>query len=540
MLSIECGIVFHVVKIYVKGAFIMQNCTTILGIIDMRQRGISFDDCRARYGVGASTITLIMKRFHDSGKTLDTLKQMPAEDVEKLFYPPENIRRKDVSLMPDFQAVYDRLTKPGSKANLFYLWLKYKKDCPSGYQYTQYCHYFKTFVEKNYGSEAVSMVVERIPGEKVYIDWVGDQPQILLDRNTGELKKVHFFVTTVGVSNLVYAEAFENEKLPNFISGTVHALEYYGAVPKYLIPDNLKTAITKHTKDELVINSAYQDLENFYDTIILPPPPRKPKGKPTVEKYVQYLETHLLEDLKDKVYYSIEDINRDVRKIIATINSDKRSNDSLSKMESFLRYDKPQMKPLAGESFMLCDYRYYAHVPNNYHLLYDDHYYSVLYTYYNQPAILKATMGEIRICDKNNKLICVHRRSYKEFPKYITKPEHMKPEHLYYKEVNSKDGDYYRRWAANIGPYTAKLIDTVLLSNEHEEQAYNSCNGILHMCKDQSKLLIEEVARTCTESNTCRYSYFKRLLQEKQSGTSSSASDRLPDHGNLRGKEAFR
>ena len=77
------------------------------------------------------------------------------------------------------------------------------------------------------------------------------------------------------------------------------------------------------------------------------------------------------------------------------------------------------------------------------HLLYDDHYYSVLYTYYNQPAILKATMAEIRICDRNNKLICTHRRSYKEFPKYITRQEHMAPEHQYYKEVNSKDGAYF-------------------------------------------------------------------------------------------------
>lgn len=106
------------------------------------------------------------------------------------------------------------------------------------------------------------------------------------------MKKVHFFVTTVGV----------------------HALEHYGVAPKYLVPDNLKSAIIKHTKDELIITSAYQDLENFYDVIILPPPPRKPKGKPTVEKYVQFLEAHLLEDLKEKVYYSIEDINRDVIK----------------------------------------------------------------------------------------------------------------------------------------------------------------------------------------------------------------------------------
>ena len=518
----------------------MHNCTTILGVIDMRLRGISFDDCRSRYGIGSSTISLIMKRFQESGKSLEALKQMTPENVETLFYPPENTIRKDVSLMPDFQAVYERLNAPGSKANLFFLWLKYKKECPSGYQYTQYCHHFKKFVAKNYGAEAVSMVVERIPGEKVYIDWVGDQPEILVNSQTGEIKKVHFFVTTVGVSNLVYAEAFEDEKLPNFIAGTVHALEYYGAVPKHLVPDNLKTAITKHTKDELVINYAYQDLEHFYDVIILPPPPRKPKGKPTVEKFVQYLETHLLEDLKEKVYYSIEDINRDVKIKIAAINSDKKTSGSLSKMESFLRYDKPQMKPLAGESFMLCDYRYFSRVPNNYHLLYDDHYYSVLYTYYNQPAIIKATIAEIKICDRNNKLICTHRRSYKDFPRYITKPEHMPPEHRFYSDVNSKDGDYYRRWASCIGPFTKDFIDRILLSSEHEEQAYNSCNGILHMCKDKSKLLVEEVSKACLESGACRYSYFKRLLNENTDNSSATKKETLPLHANLRGKEEYR
>ena len=520
----------------------MQNSTTILGIIDMRLRQISYDDCRSRYNIGCSTIQLIMNRYREIGKDLDTLKQMPREEVELLFYPPENVRRKDSTVMPDYQSVYERLSTPGSRANLFYLWLKYKQEFPSGYQYTQYCEYFKRFVTKNYGSEAVSMVVERVPGEKVYIDWIGEQPKILMDTSTGEPKKVHFFVTTVGVSNLIYAEAFENEKLANFIAGTVHALEYYGAVPRYLVPDNLKTAVTKHTKDELVINSAYQDLESFYDVVIVPPPPRKPKGKPTVEKYVQFLETHLLEDLKEKIYYSIDDINRDVRIKTAAINNGKMTSQSFSKMENFLRYDKPQMKPLAGESFSLCDYKYFDHVPNNYHLLYDDHYYSVLYTYYNQPAILKATMGEIRICDRSNHLICSHHRSYKDYPRYITKPEHMKPEHLFYKEVNAKDGRYYRRWAMGIGPYTGKLIDTVLLSAEHEEQAYNSCNGILHMCSDQSKLLVEEVAKACVESHACRYSYFKKLLRQYQASKEAAHSleKPLPEHGNLRGKEAFR
>ena len=76
----------------------------------------------------------------------------------------------------------------------------------------------------------------------MYIDWVGDQPELLTDPATGEIHKVHVFATTLGFSSRVYAEVFLDEKLPSFITGVVHALEYYGAVPKYLVPDNLKTA----------------------------------------------------------------------------------------------------------------------------------------------------------------------------------------------------------------------------------------------------------------------------------------------------------
>lgn len=518
----------------------MQDCTTILGIIDMRQRGIPYDDCRGRYGVGSSTISLIMSRFKEMGKDLDALRKMAPSEVEAAFYPPENIRRKDESVMPDYASIHDRIMREGSKANLYFMWLKYKQEHPSGYQFTQFCHYYNEYVDKNHGSDKLRMAVERIPGEKVYIDWVGDQPGLLVDSATGEVGNVHFFVTTVGVSSLVYAEAFGDGKLPSFIAGTVHALEYYGAIPKYLVPDNLRAAITRHTKDELVLNSAYQDLESFYDVVVLPPPPRKPTGKATVEKHVQYLETHLLEKLKERVYFHLEDINRDVREIMAEINNRKLQAQPFSRLEAFLRYDKPQMRPLEGSSFTPCEYKYFVRVPNNYHLPFDGHYYSVPYTCYGQPAILKAGMAEVRICDRNNKLICSHRRSYKEFPKYITKQEHMKPEHQYYKEVNSKDGSYYRRWASNYGPYMSKLIDTVLLAPQHEEQAYNSCNGILHMCKERPKMLVDEAARVCVESGACRYSYFKKTLQNlADSHNCGNAEQTLPEHGNLRGKEIY-
>ena len=118
------------------------------------------------------------------------------------------------------------------------------------------------------------------------------------------------------------------------------------------------------------------------------------------------------------------------------------------------------MNKLPDESYTPCDYKYFLKVPDNYHLEYDAHYYSVLYTQLGKPAILKATMTEIRICDEYNRLICKHPRSYRDFSLYVTEDSHMPQEHRYYKEINLHDGAYYRRWATVYGDSMITLIDT--------------------------------------------------------------------------------
>ena len=518
----------------------MQNYTTILGVIELRGRKCPYDVIQKRYSIGSSTLQLIMKRYAETGIPLEDLKAMEPSKVEEMFYPPQNLRRDDIP-MPDFQKYYDRLMGRGSKVNMYFLWIEYKEEHPDGYQQTQFYEHFRRFIEKNYGGRDVSMPVERILGEKMFIDWVGDQPELVVDTHTGEIHKVHIFTTTLGVSSMVFAEAFMDEKLPSFIQGTVDAIQFYGGVPKYLVPDNCKTAVTKHSKDELVLNTAYQDLEEFYDTIITPPPARKPKGKPTVEGHVRYLETHLIEKLKEDVYTSLESLNEAVQRIIADINQRRSRKLPGTRLEAYEKYDRPHMKPLPGGKYAACDYKYVLKIPDNYHLEYDGHYYSVLYTYRGQPAILKATFSEIRICDRNNRLLCTHRRSYTDFPRYITEDSHMKPSHLYYKDVNRKDGAYYRRWASAYGESTAELIDTVLRSARHEEQAFNSCAGILHMCKGVPHGLVEEASHKCVETNTCRYSYFKKILAKVTSDHKTGPGDAatLPKHSNLRGKDFY-
>lgn len=516
----------------------MQNYTTIIGVIELRLNDIGYDNVRKRYHIGRSGITLIMDRYRDSGLSLEDLKQMTPEKVVDLFYPRDNLRHKKIP-MPDFKKIHDQMIKMGKNSDLSYLWIEYKKENPDGYQLSQFYKLYGDFLKETYGASKASMPVERIPGEKMYIDWVGDQPELLLDTSTGELRKVHIFTTTLGFSSLVYAEIFMDEKLPQFIAGTVHALLFYGAVPKYLVPDNLRTAVTKHNKDELILQSAFSDLETFYDTIILPPPPRKPKGKPTVENHVRFLEIHLVEALKKETYTSLEALNVAAKKIVADINQrpfQRKSDIRETRRNGYEKYDKPRMNKLPGENYTLCDYKYFLKVPDNYHLEYDAHYYSVLYTRLGKPAILKATMTEIRICDEYNRLICKHPRSYRDFPLYITEDSHMPQKHLYYKEVNLHDGAYYRRWASVYGDSMVTLIDRILRSTKHEEQAYNSCAGVLHSCKDVPHRLVQEAADKCVEANACKYSYFKKVLgmvRNNHATGTATLSGKLPSHSNI-------
>ena len=289
----------------------MQDYNTIIGAIQMRLNKCPTRSVMDRFRIGSSTLNLIMSRYKALELTIDKLEAMSPKEVENLFYPQKNLQRKEVPL-PDFQYYYDRIHAPNSRVNISFCWLDYKEKNPDGYEKSQFYKYYQRFVQENYGGTKISMAVNRKPGEKMYIDWVGDQPGLLTDVTTGEIMSVHIFATTLGVSSMIYAEAFPNEK-----------------------------------------------------------------------------------------------------------------------------YDKPCMKPLPGGEYTTCDYKAVLKVPNNYHIDYDGHYYSVLYTYCGKPAILKATPSEIRICDQYNRLICTHRRSYKDFPLYITTDEHMPPEHLYYQEINS-------------------------------------------------------------------------------------------------------
>lgn len=211
---------------------------------------------------------------------------------------------------------------------------------------------------------------------------------------------------------------------------------------------------------------------------------------------------------------------------------------AFSREQLFQEYDLPCMKPLNGR-FSPCDYKFFSRVPDNYHLEYDGHYYSVSYMHHGKPAILRATFMEVVVLDENNRIIASHRRSYEKFPLYITRDEHMPKEHRFYKEVNEHNGSFYRSWAKKFGASTGQFIDLLLKKADHEEQAYNSCNGILHTAESYPFTRVEETARFCLDHGLVTYTGFTRALK-RSSDSPSSTKGMIPVHENIRGPEAYR
>ena len=94
-------------------------------------------------------------------------------------------------------------------------------------------------------------------GEKTFIDFSGKRPA-LVDRHTGELRRVELFVAVLGASSFTYAEATATQQLPDWVDAHTRMVEYYGGTTVLWVPDQLKSAITRPCRYEPGVNRTYE------------------------------------------------------------------------------------------------------------------------------------------------------------------------------------------------------------------------------------------------------------------------------------------
>ena len=376
--------------------------------------------------------------------------------------------------MPDYEYVRKELLKNGVNKKL--LWTEYLEECrlsgDNPLMYSQFCYYIQQDEQKR----RATMHINRKPGEQTEVDWAGD-PASIIDQDTGEITPAYIFVGVLTYSQYPYGEAFLDEKQGSWITAHVHMYDYFGGVTRILAPDNCKTAVihNKNWNDQR-INAVYHEMAEHYNTAIIPARVRSPKDKPNAEGTVGNISKWITAALRNEQFFSLAELNTAIRKKLEEFSCKPFQKKEGSRYEIFRDEELPLLAKLPAAPYELAEWKT-ATVQFNYHISVDGMLYSVPYEYIKRKVDVRVTETTIEIFYNKNR-IASHRRLRGRKGQYSTVTEHMLEDHQKYLEWN---GDRFRRWAAQIGHNTSKVVNALLASKRVEQQSYRSCMGLLKL-----------------------------------------------------------
>ena len=216
---------------------------------------------------------------------------------------------------PDFSLIHQELKRKGVTLQL--LWAEYAEaHGASAYRYSQFCFHYQCWHKR----QKRSMRQLHRAGEKLFIDYCGPTVPIV-DAATGELRQAQVFVAVLGASSYTYAEATWTQELPQWIASHQRAFAFFGGVVELLVPDNLRSGVTKACRYDPQPNATYQELARHYGCAILPARPYKPKDKAKAEIGVQVVERWILARLRHHTFFSLCELNAAIRELLVELNA---------------------------------------------------------------------------------------------------------------------------------------------------------------------------------------------------------------------------
>lgn len=124
------------------------------------------------------------------------------------------------------------------------------------------------------------------------------------------------------------------------------AIRYFGGVPSALVPDNLKSGVISASIYEPVINNLFADFADHYRTAVVPARARKPKDKAHVENAVKISYSRIFAPLRNKKFYSLEELNKAISIKLEEHNIKKLTNMKVSRRELFEKVEKRELRLL--------------------------------------------------------------------------------------------------------------------------------------------------------------------------------------------------
>ena len=407
--------------------------------------------------------------------------------------------------LPDYEEAA-RLMATRKNMTLMFLWNRYKKKCQEEdkrfYQYSQYCELYNKWCDDNYETAHFDAVI----AQKMEVDFAG-QTFMMTDPLTGDSLIIVVFVAVLPYSQFIYAEGMLSTKEPQWIEVNNHALDFFGGVPALVICDNCKQAVIVN-KDwiEPELNKDYAEWADHYGTVILPAKVKKPKFKSSVENAVGILEKGLFHILEERQYFSLDQFNKDLWNEL-----DKLNREPFKKKEHNRYYyweeEKLELMPLPSMHYEYMERRT-AKVSSDFHVRFDNAYYSVDKAYLHKKVSIKASASVVRIYSLSGELICEWPRATRK-GQWSTNPEHL-PES--YKGFTQWNAPYFIQKASLVGKNTETVIRSILKSRPYEVQTYRMCLGVLNFTNKYSNKALEECCKQAIALNKQKYTFIKNSI----------------------------
>ena len=486
-------------------------------------------------GIARNTIKKYLLQFVESRLTIDRIETMSDKQLATSFLmekPKIQSNRTQVleAMLPDLVI---RLKKRGITKGMVYKY--YVTQTTDGFKHSAFLVRINAFM----GMSKPSMRVPHKVGDKLFIDFTGKKLQIV-DKQSGEIQEVEVFVAILGCSQLTYVTAVASQKKEDFILACERALHFYGGVPEVIVPDNLKSAVTKASRYESELNTHFAAFAAHYNTYVFPARVYKPKDKALVEGAVKIIYTTIFTKIDEKVYTDLATLNADILFYLDAHNNSILTGCDYSRMQQFVQLEKPVLKPLNKYPYDPMTTKT-ATVSKTGYVTAEYRYYSVPYKFIGKKVQLMYNRTKVEAyCD--HEVIAVHVRHYGK-EKYIQNEDHLASWHKYPTEWNPEK---FIADATLIDIVVAAYIKKVLARNEYPEKNYRACQGIINYKNRVGDTRLINACKRADSFNVYNFGIIERILKSKADGIpledeqhSQSGGNDMPLHDNIRGEDYY-
>jgi len=484
--------------------------------------------------VAKGTVGEYISRARSKSLTALMVDELDDVALERLLYPPQ-ASSGEQRFPIDHAWVERERRRPGVTLQL--LWFEYSEAAtldPERRRPFQQTHFYRLCREYQAKVDVTMRQVHRA-GEKVFIDYSGKK-LAYFDAELGQRVEVELFVAVLGASNYTYAEATRSQKLEDFCMSVMRTFEFFGGVPRVVVPDQLRSAVSKPDRLDPEINPTFASLAAHYKTAVIPARARKPRDKAKVEGAVLIVQRWIVAVLRNVIFTSLDALNLAVAELLEKLNDKPLRKLEGTRRTLFEQLDAPVLRPLPARRFEIAEWKK-ATVNIDYHVEYDGRVYSVPCELAREEVMIKASALVVEVFHVGRR-VATHGRNYGPKGSARTDQAH-RPKH--HRDYGQWPPERIIAWAKTIGISASLVVEAIMAARPHPEQGYRSC---LALIRDAKRFGNERTEAACERALRIGSPTRKTVMAVLQHGLDGQALEDEPApalvmHDNVRGGDYF-